>query len=713
MRHLIGNLKPYWKTVIILALLLMVQAFCDLSLPGYTQNIIDVGIQNKGISHIVPEAITEGDFQSAQVFMTEEEKNVWQSVFTDETAGIRKRTVNDEASLDALDDSLITPIVLAYRTEHADAGTSGSSEASASQQSGVMDISSLPRDQMEKMIAQVGTRTIKAMGIAFAIECDQNAGVDVVAIQKHYLITCGARMLAMALLMLIAASMVSFFASRVGAGIGKNIRGKLFRNVMSYSSAEIDKFQTSSLITRCTNDVQQVQNVSVMMLRMVLYAPIVGSYGVYRVWQTGANMGWIVGLAVIAIMALVSGLMSVTIPKFRSMQTLVDGLNSVSREILTGLPVIRAFGREETEEERFDTANIALRNTQLFTGRAMNFMHPGMTLIMYLTIVAITWVSARKIDAGTLQVGAMTAFITYSMQIVMSFLMITMMSILLPRAGVAADRIDQVLRVESSVRNAENAREFSPEKGEVVFDHVYFRYPGGEEDALEDIDFTCEAGKTTAIIGSTGSGKSTIVNLLPRFYDVTKGSIKIDGVDIRDVTMESLRAGIGFVPQKGVLFTGTVAENIRFGKEDATQEEIERAAKLAMADGFVSDMENGYESIIAQGGSNVSGGQKQRLSIARALVKEAGIVVFDDSFSALDMKTDAELRRNLDEEHANVTKIIVAQRISTILNADRIIVVDDGKIVGNGTHAELMESCDVYGQIARSQLSERELEGIK
>lgn len=527
--------------------------------------------------------------------------------------------------------------------------------------------------------------------------------------QTAYLWSEGSKMLVMSLIMFLASAVVAYAASKVGAEIGRDLRSRIFRKVIQYSSAEMDRFSTASLITRCTNDVQQIQLVLTMILRMLLYAPVMAIYGIVNVARTGAGMTWIIVLAVLTVIGLVSLLMSITIPKFKMMQTLMDGLNLVSREILTGLPVIRAFGSEKMEEKRFDDANKALTSTQLFTNRVMSMMQPTMMLIMNGLIVLITWTAAHRIDDGEMQIGQMTAFITYSMMIVLSFLMMSIMSIMLPRAGVAADRIEEVLTTESSIADPEKPEKMEKHDGEVVFSHVDFRYPMAEEDALSDIDFTAMAGETTAIIGSTGSGKSTLVNLIPRFYDVTGGSVSVNGTDVRKLDLDELRRSIGFVPQKGVLFSGTIAENLRFGNENATDEELREAADLAQASEFIFENEDGMERMVSQGGSNVSGGQKQRLAIARALVKKPDLLVFDDSFSALDMKTDAKLRDALEKKLKGVTRIIVAQRISTIVRADQIIVLDDGKIAGKGRHQELMGSCRVYREIAESQLSRREL----
>ena len=565
------------------------------------------------------------------------------------------------------------------------------------------------RDTVSDTIDTMGSSLVKSMGIAYAVNCDTQAGLDIDKIQTSYLWSAGGRMVAMALLMGVATVLVGFVGARIGAGIGRDLREKIFGRVVRFSNAEMDRFSTASLITRSTNDIQQIQMVSAVMIRMVAYAPILGIGGVLKIIQTGAGMGWIIILAILVILGYVMVLMAVTMPRFKLMQKLVDKINLVSREILTGLSVIRAFGRETEEEKRFDDANKDLTKTMLFTNRVMTFMMPGMMLIMNLLTVGIVWVGAHKIDAGSMQVGSMTAFITYAMMIVMAFLMLTAMSIMLPRAAVAAERIDEVINTESSIEDAETPEELKEHKGVIRFSHVSFRYPGAEADVLEDIDFTAEPGKTTAIIGSTGCGKSTLVNLIPRLYDVTDGSVTLDGQDIRNIRMEDLREEIGFVPQKGVLFSGTIASNLRFGKRDATDEEIKEAAAIAQATDFIEEKQEKYDSDIAQGGSNVSGGQKQRLAIARAIAKQPKIYVFDDSFSALDLKTDAALRKALASKVKDSTVIIVAQRISTILHAEQILVLDDGRIVGKGTHEELLKNCETYRQIARSQLSAKEL----
>lgn len=688
------NMIPYWRTISVIVLLLMVQAFCDLALPQYTSDIIDVGIINGGVSHILPQKIREEEFESAKLFMSEEEKKAFERSYTLAGAGVYVRSVEEEQALEELDQTLLMPILLRSYVKNGQAQE---------------DMPRLSQEEMEQMSASVGDNTLLSMGIAYAKACEAEAGVDVDKRQMDYLWSEGGKMFLMAMLMLLASVGIGYLASKVGAGIGQGLRSSIFQKVVSFSNSEMDRFSTASLITRSTNDIQQIQMVTAILLRMILYAPIIGIGGIYKVAQTGAGMGWIIALAVIVIVGFVLLLVSVAMPKFKMMQKLVDGLNLVSREILTGLSVIRAFGREKREEERFDAANRSLMKTQLFTNRVMNLMMPGMMFVMYGVTLLIVWVSAHRIDAGTLQVGAMTAFITYAMQIVMSFLMLTMMSIMLPRAGVAAERIDEVLTTEVSIEEPKQSRTLTKHQGIVSFSHVYFRYREAKEDVLEDIDFTARPGEVTAIIGSTGCGKSTLVNLLPRFYDVTGGSITIDGEDIRTLPLKELRNEIGFVPQKGVLFSGTIASNLRFGNSDADDTLIREAAEIAQASDFIEEKNEGYESAIAQGGSNVSGGQKQRLAIARAIAKQPRIFIFDDSFSALDMKTDAKLRKALEQKVKDSTVIIVAQRISTILNADQILVLDDGKIAGRGTHEELLAGCEVYRQIAKSQLSAKEL----
>ena len=761
MGKLFKNLKPYWKSILIIVVLLAVQAFCDLSLPQYTSDIIDVGIQNSGVAHILPEKITAEELERAQLFMTDAEKKQWQNAYDGED----RSADLSEKDLDELDSDLIVPILLNYqmsmmnedsfrqmlaqqqtdpnaaeqmqqmsiadigasmgvelkpfqRTEEDDDGNETTVTCvdvrplfAAMQQSGQLSEETITemRSQLEEMLDTMGDSLVQSMGVAYAVQCDKDAGLDVDKIQTSYLWRTGGKMMAMAFAMMAAAICVGYVASRVGAGVGRDLRGKVFRRVMQFSSAEMDQFSTASLITRSTNDVQQVQMVTAIFLRMLLYAPILGVGGVLKVVHTGAGMGWVIVLAVLVILGIVSVLMSIAMPKFQKMQTLVDKVNLVSREILTGLSVIRAFGREKTEEKRFDQANRDLTKTNLFVNRVMTFMMPIMMLIMYSLTILIVWVGAHRVDGGSMQVGSMTAFITYAMMIVMSFLMLTMMSVMLPRASVAAGRIDEVLQTETSVKEPEAPKHLESCQGVLRFDHVSFRYPHAEEDALSDISFTAEPGKTTAIIGSTGCGKSTLVNLIPRLYDISDGSLTLDGIELRQLPLEDLRRQVGFVPQKGVLFSGTISSNLRFGNPDAADAEVQQAAAIAQATEFIEEKPDQYESSIAQGGTNVSGGQKQRLTIARAIAKHPKIFVFDDSFSALDLKTDAALRKALGEQVQNSTMIIVAQRISTILHADQILVLDEGRIVGKGTHAELLHSCEVYQQIAKSQLSASEL----
>lgn len=762
MGKIFKNMLPYRKAVIIIIALLFVQAWCDLSLPSYTSDIIDVGIQNSGVEHIVPEKLTKSEFKTAQFIMTDDEADLWKGLYKADGEFYKLKDKSSK-ELDEADEKLNLPLIMNYQMSTLEvssfkktvANQMGKKESelenvsveqlgeslgvklksfkqekedddgnkvkvdcvdarpffAGMMQSGKMDKKSIlsMRDKMSDTIDAMGSSLVKSMGVAYVVSCDKAAGIDVDHIQKSYLLFAGLKMLGMALLMGVVTVLVGFFASRVGAGIGMTLREKVFKNVVGFSNAEMDKFSTASLITRSTNDIQQIQMVSVMLLRMVAYAPILGIGGVLKVVQTGAGMGWIIVLAIAVILGYVMVLMSAAMPKFKLMQKLVDNINLVSREILTGLSVIRAFGREKKEEERFDEANKDLTKTMLFTNRVMTFMMPGMMMIMNILTVGIVWFGAKKIDGGNMQVGAMTAFITYAMMIVMSFLMLTMMSIMLPRAAVAAERIDEVVRTESSIKDADEPEKLTSHDGVISFEHVNFKYPGAEEDVLHDIDFVARPGETTAIIGSTGCGKSTLVNLIPRLYDVSDGKILLDGKDIRNILMSDLREEIGFVPQKGVLFSGTIASNLRFGNDDATDEEIKKAARIAQATEFIEAKDDKYESSISQGGSNVSGGQKQRLAIARAIAKNPKIFIFDDSFSALDLKTDAALRKALSENVKDSTVIIVAQRISTILHAEQILVLDDGKVVGKGTHEQLLKNCDVYREIAKSQLSAKEL----
>ncbi len=714
-------MKNQWYWILLIIVLLVVQAQCDLSLPEYTSKIIDTGIQNHGIEYGVPERIRKEEYEAIANFLTTKEQEDWAGIYDEQGDIYVLNIADDKTAREQADDEfrmgILTRVSIKRMQEEAannaetagnetGLGMLGSDSLSAEMQDQMIEEL---RDKLEEQMNQVGDTMIQSMVISYAAEEYQAAGGDLDALQQRYLLVTGGKMLALTLLMVAVAIMSGFLSARIGARIGMELRDKVFRKVVTFTNREMDKFSTASLITRSTNDIQQVQMVSTMMLRMLIYAPILGIGGVIHVLNTGAGMEWIILVAVVAILLFVGLLMLIAMPKFKLMQEKVDNVNLVSREILTGLMVIRAFVREDTEEKRFDEVNRDLTKTMLFTNRVMTFMMPVMMLLMNGISVLIIWVAANRIDAGVMQVGTMTAFITYTMQIVMAFLVICVFSIMLPRAGVAVGRIEEVLGTEVLVNDAKDAEELKECQGLLQFQHVSFRYPGAEEDVLEDIDFTARPGETTAIIGSTGCGKSTLIHLIPRFYDVTEGKITIDGKDIRTLTQASLREQIGLVPQKGVLFSGTIASNLRFGKEDATDEEIKKAAQIAQAEEFISEKSEGYESSISQGGSNVSGGQKQRLSIARAIAKNPRIYIFDDSFSALDFKTDAALRKALGENVQNSTVIIVAQRISTILHANQILVLDDGKIVGKGTHQELMDSCDVYQQIARSQLSEQEL----
>ena len=705
-------MKDQWYWIVFVIVLLIVQAQCDLSLPEYTSKIIDTGIQNQGIEHGVPELITGEEYQKLTMFMTKEEQADWESIYEETDDGNYYLTITEDPERWTEADQEFQTVILlnaSMRKMSEESLQTMTEKMLQAQESDRDQMIRQMREEMESQTEQIGSTMLTSIAISYAAEEYQAAGGDIHALQRQYLLKTGGKMLALTLLMAAVAIAAGFLAARIGAKVGMELRGKVFKKVVTFTNREMDQFSTASLITRSTNDIQQVQMVSTMMLRMLIYAPILGIGGVIHVLNTGAGMEWIILVAVVTILVFVGILMKIAMPKFKQMQQKVDGLNLISREILTGLMVIRAFVREDVEEERFDEANKDLTKTMLFTNRVMTFMMPVMMLLMNGLSVLIVWVAANRIDAGVMQVGTMTAFITYTMQIVMAFLVICMFSIMLPRAGVAADRIEEVLDTEVLVQDAEGAGELTDVKGYVEFHHVDFKYPGAEECVLEDIDFTAEPGKTTAIIGSTGCGKSTLIQLIPRFYDVTNGKITIDGTDIREVTQESLRNQIGLVPQKGILFSGTIASNLRFGKEDATEAELEKAAEIAQATEFINEKSEKYDSSIAQGGSNVSGGQKQRLSIARAIAKNPKIYIFDDSFSALDFKTDAALRKALGDNVKDSTVIIVAQRISTILHADQILVLDDGRIVGKGTHESLLKDCEVYQQIARSQLSEQEI----
>ncbi|MBQ6623467.1 MAG: ABC transporter ATP-binding protein, partial [Mogibacterium sp.] len=686
MKNLFRTLMNYKGTALLVLLLMAGQAFCEMNLPQYTQNLIDTGIQNKGIEHILPEAITESEYEALSSGMSDSERALLEDAYeagSKEDAGQElyyRKSGLDEEELDKLDAELLVPVVKRYSALQGE---------------------TLP-DEID-----ASDRNALAMGIAYAADCDEAAGLDILAIQNRFMLRCGGMMLLMSVMVMGFTTLISFLAARVGANIGRDLRGRLFSNVMSFSNSEMDKFHTSSLITRATNDIQQVQMTSTMMLRMMLFAPCIATWSLIKVYQTHAHMNFVIVTGVIAILLMVALLFAIAMPKFKIMQTLIDGLNAVSREILTGLQVIRAFGQEKLEEEKFDDANGKLYRNQLFVNRAMISMTPMLMIIMYGLTVWITWISAERIDSGTLQVGTMTAFIAYAMEIVFSFLMIASMAIFLPRAGIAADRVYEVLETETSIKDADDATVLERGSGKTVkFEHVSFRYSDAEKNVITDIDFEAKPGETTAIIGATGSGKTTIVNLIPRFFDATEGGISINGRDVRDISLSSLRASIGYVPQKGILFSGTVADNIRWGDENASDEEVREAAEIAQATEFIDAHKDKFDRAVSQGGANVSGGQKQRLAIARAIARKPDILILDDSFSALDMKTDLALRRALTDKRGDQTRIIVAQRVGTIIHADQIIVLDEGRIVGKGTHEELMRDCEIYRETAISQLGE-------
>ena len=718
MKRLFKYMGMYWKTVLLILLLLCGQAYCDLSLPGYTSDIVNVGIQQGGIEESVPKAISKEKMGQLLMFLDDDSKQeVLDAYEEDETtydkeAYVLKESLqkNDE-KYNNLKDLLSMPMMACTAME-SDSAMSEQVQQMMQAAQHNPQILQQTMGQMEEKFGDLPDTILDQAAISYVKGAYQDLGMDMDHIQLHYLFTTGAKMLFLAFCGMAISILVGLLASRVGASAGRDLRSRVFRKVVGFSNNEFDHFSTASLITRSTNDIQQIQMLMVMLLRIVLYAPILALGGVYKVFQTNVSMSWIIALAVILIGLVVLVLFTVAMPKFKSMQTLVDKLNLVTREILTGLSVIRAFDTEKHEEERFDQANRNLTKTNLFVNRAMTFMMPVMMLIMNGVSVLIVWTGSHGISDGQMQVGDMMAFIQYTMQIIMGFLMICMISIMLPRAAVSAERVDEILTSETMIHDPEQPKRLmDAEKGVLKFDHVSFRYPGAEEEVLSDISFTAEPGKTTAIIGSTGSGKSTLLNLIPRFYDVTEGKITLGGKDIRDISQRDLREELGYVPQKGVLFSGTIGSNIMYGNPNGSEQEMIEAAQVAQAEEFIETKKHRYESHIAQGGANVSGGQKQRLSIARAIAKHPQVFLFDDSFSALDYKTDAVLRQALKEHTENATVLIVAQRISTILHADQILVLDDGKIVGAGTHEELLKSCEVYQQIAASQLSEEELKG--
>lgn len=704
--RIVKYLRGHLVSVVLILALLCVQAYCDLSLPAYTSDIVDVGIQNGGIEYATPEQIRESTMNDLRLFMTPQDYEMAVAAY-DLSDGVY--TLRDKADLQRLNDVFALPEVMYMRVS--EQGATALEEIRRAIDSGVMAQQQL-LDRAQEAMASMGTvsgSVTTSAAISFLKTEYQVMGIDLDHVRTAYLWSVGGRMLALTLLLVLVAITISFISSRLSASIGRELRERVFRSVMSFSSAEMDQFSTASLITRSTNDVMQVQMVCLLLVRIVLYAPILGIGGIVKVRQTNTGLDWIVVAEVVAMILLVSILVKITMPKFRQMQERVDDVNRVSREILTGLPVIRAFHREKHEEQRFDGVNTALMKTQLFVNHAMAFMSPAMTFTMYGVTLLIEWFGAKGIDTGVMQIGDMIAFSTYTMQIIMAFMMITMVAIFLPRAEVSAKRLEEVLQAKPSVRDPKKPVTNLPRKGVVTFRNVSFRYPGADDDVLHNIDFTARPGQTTAIIGSTGCGKSTLLNLVPRFYDVTQGSIMIDGVDVRRMRQEDLRDMLGYVPQKGVLFSGDIMSNLQFGGEGISEADMIRAAEIAQVEDFIWSKPEHFLTPIAQGGTNVSGGQKQRLSIARAIAKHPKIYLFDDSFSALDYKTDTTLRRALAAETKDATILIVAQRISTILHADQIIVLNDGRIDGIGTHEQLLRTCATYQEIAHSQLSAKEL----
>ena len=763
MTKLFKYLKQSWVAIFTILILLALQATTELSLPTYTSNIVNVGIQQSGIENATIKAIRESEMNKLTTFMNDSDKekvldnyklvnkdNLSKEEFNNykkEYPVIKKESLyvlstKDKDTIDKLSDILSKPMLIVYNMENSSEDNkisdsmiskmTGQNNMSAnmdkSQMAKFMDdngdfdifayINAMPKEQKKEMLSQIDEQFVNlpdamlGQGAIKFVKAEYKAmGVDIDSIQMNYIFVTGLKMIGITIISVICSITVGFIAARVAATLGKNLRAMTFKKVMNFSKKEISEFSTASLITRSTNDIQQIQQMMVMMLRMVFFAPFMAIGGIIKALSTNLSMSWIIGLGVVCVFGIVLVMFTVVMPKFKILQNLVDRLNLVTREILTGLGVIRAFSNEKFEEDRFDVANKDLTKVNMFVNRMMSCMMPAMMLIMNLISILIVWVGAKNIDLGNMQVGDMMAFIQYTMQIVMSFLMISMVSVMMPRAAVSANRIDEVLTTDISIKEIDKVEEFNDnKKGLVEFKNVSFQYPDADEKILHDISFTAKPGQTTAFIGSTGSGKSTLINLIPRFYDVTEGEIKVDGVNIKNASIHDLRERIGYVPQKGVLFSGTIDSNIKYGNKTASEEVVETASRVAQATEFIDSKPDRYETPIAQGGSNVSGGQKQRLSIARAIAKEPEIYIFDDSFSALDFKTDAKLRRALKEETGDATVLIVAQRISTILHAEQIVVLDQGKIVGIGNHKQLLKNCEVYKEIALSQLSKEELE---
>ena len=760
MLKIFKHLKNSSFIIFIIILLLAGQASCELSLPTYTSNIINVGIQQGGIENSVPEVIRKSQMDKLFIFMSDKNKdtvlNNYKLVSKDslskdefnkykETYPVLDKedlyllNTKDEEVVSKLDTILGKPELIVYGLESDDESSKMIQEQMKKNMSSQnisqgninnptnMNLDNvdmftilkyIPEDQKDEMIKEIDNQlvnlpeTMVSQGAVSFVKGEYDEiGIDTGNLQTQYILNTGLKMIGITVLSMIAAIAVGFLASRVGASLGRTLRSKTFEKVMRFSNKEMTEFSTASLITRSTNDIQQIQMMTVMMLRMVFYAPFMALGGIYKALNTNNSMTWIIGVAVIGVVIIVTILFATVMPRFKLLQNLVDKLNLVTREILTGLPVIRAFSTEKFEENRFDGVNKDLTKVNMFVNRMMSCMMPAMMLVMNAISVLIVWVGAKNIDTGAMQVGDMMAFIQYTMQIVMSFLMISMVSVMIPRAAVSANRINEVLEKDIAIKEDKKPKSFdNNKKGLVEFRNVSFRYPDADEEILHDINLTAKPGETTAFIGSTGSGKSTLINLIPRFHDVTEGEIRVNGVNIKNVSLHDLREKIGYVPQKGVLFSGTIDSNLRYGKKDASEEDIIKAARISQAIDFINDKEDKFDSEIAQGGSNVSGGQKQRLSIARAIAKDPEIFIFDDSFSALDFKTDAKLRKALKSETKDSTVLIVAQRISTILDADQIVVLDEGRVVGIGKHKELLKNCEIYKEIALSQLSKEELE---
>ena len=717
MLKMLKYLKPFTISVITVVVLLVVQAVCDLSLPDYTSNIVNVGIQQNGIENAVPKEIRKSELDKLMIFMTGSQRNLVEKSYSEKNGDktIYELNTKDKETISDLN-PIITKSIM--KVSAIDMAAKEGKIQNLPQNVDVWSLlSDMPKDQLNNMekeinkgLSSLDENMQEQAAINFVKNEYQEIGIDTDKLQTNYIFVAGAKMLGVAVISMLATVAVGYIASRIGAGMSRSIRSDVFKKVVEFSNVEFEKFSTASLITRSTNDVQQIQMFMVMFIRIVLYAPILGAGGVLKILNTDTSMAWIIGLALAAIITVVSVLFGLAIPKFKIVQKLVDKLNLVTRESLTGMLVIRAFSNQKIEEKKFDETNSLLKKTNTFVNRVTSTMMPLMMLIMNIVTVLVVWVGAHQIDSGNMQVGDMMAFIQYSMQIIMSFLMITMLAVILPKASVSASRIHEVLTSDVAIKDPKEDKELNKDKkGYVEFKNVSFRYPDAENDVITNISFTAKPGETTAFIGSTGSGKSTLINLIPRFFDATDGEILVDGVNIKDISQHKLRNQIGYVPQKGILFSGTIESNIKYGSEGISDEDVVKAASIAQATEFIESKPEKYETEISQGGTNVSGGQKQRLSIARALAKKPDIFIFDDSFSALDLKTDAALRKELKSQVKDSTMLIVAQRISTIMNAEQIIVLDEGNMVGKGTHEELLKNCEVYKQIALSQLSKEEL----